>query len=251
MTNPHGPMPYPEGPVPPQTPAGATYPQGPIPPQIPGRPPYPRPPVPPKKSNSTLIIALSVVGGFILLCGLGGALSGNNDNKADSKTTAASSPVAAAPAPAASSLPTTKPVPTEPPAKPAPPGLNTPVRDGKFEFVVTNVQNGLSIIGDNPYLQKKAQGSYSIVSITVRNIGSVPQGFSPGNQYVYDAQNRRFTNDASAAINLQADTSLYAEINPGNSVTAQVVFDLPAGDVPDRIVLHDSMFSGGATVSLR
>jgi hypothetical protein len=125
------------------------------------------------------------------------------------------------------------------------------MNNSKFEFVVTDVQNGVAIIGDSPYLQKKAQGSYSIVSITVRNIGSVPQGFSPGNQYVYDAQNRRFSNDASAAINLQAYTSLYAEINPGNSVTAQVVFDLPADAVPDRIVLHDSMFSGGATVSLR
>jgi hypothetical protein len=30
-----------------------------------------------------------------------------------------------------------------------------------------------------------------------------------------------------------------------------VVFDLPADAIPDRIVLHDSMFSGGATVSLR
>jgi hypothetical protein len=89
------------------------------------------------------------------------------------------------------------------------------------------------------------------VSITVRNTSKAPHGFSPGDQYVFDTQNRRFGNDAVAAINLQPDTSLYADINPGNSVSAQVVFDLPADALPDHIVLHDSMFSGGATVSLR
>jgi len=73
---------------------------------------------------------------------------------------------------------------------------------------------------------------------------------------VYDAQNRKFSSDDSAGISLQADsgtpdTSIYADINPGNTVTAQVVFDLPADAVADHIVLHDSMFSGGATVSLR
>ncbi|APA97278.1 Non-specific serine/threonine protein kinase [Nocardia seriolae] len=213
------------------------YPQGHFPPQ------YPVPPVPPKKSN-TLKIILLVLAGIVVLCGIGGALGGKNTKTAHSQSpSAATAPGGNTPA-AASPNPTT----TE---KPPVPGLNTPVRDGKFEFIVTDIQTGIKEVGTNPYLQKTAQGAYPIVSITVRNIGKSPYGFSPSDQYVYDAQNRKFANDTAAALNLQSDTSLYANLNPGNSITAQVVFDLPADSLPDHIVLHDSMFSGGATVSLR
>lgn len=222
------PQPYPQGPVPPS---------GPVPP--PGPYGYPAPPQPPKKSNALkiLLIGLAVI---IAVCGIGGALSGKGDKKAQPATPA----TVAAGAPEVTSS-------AAAPGKPPAPGLNTPVRDGKFEFAITEIQSGVKELGDNPYLRKTAQGAYTIVSITVRNTSNVPHGFSPGNQYVFDTKNRKFGNDAAAGMNLQADTSLYADINPGNSVTAQVVFDLPADSEPDRIVLHDSMFSGGATVSLR
>ncbi|MGW4350752.1 DUF4352 domain-containing protein [Nocardia sp. NPDC004582] len=223
-----------------QQPTPPPYPQGPYQPQ------YPMQPVPPKKSN-TLKIILLILAGIVVLCGVGSALGGKSTKSAESPATSTpGAPVAAAGAPGnapAAPAPTTE--------KPPAPGLNTPVRDGKFEFTVTEIQTGIKTVGDNPYLRKTAQGSYTIISLTVRNIGKVPYGFSPSNQDVYDAQKRKFSNDAAAAINLQSDTSLYAEINPGNSITAQVVYDLPTDSILDHIVLHDSMFSGGATVSLR
>jgi hypothetical protein len=226
-------------------PGSQPNPQYPNHPQYQGIPPYPIPPAPKKKLGPGMIILL-VIGGIVVLCGGLGVLAGNS-----SKATHAS-PSASAHTSAAVELQSAAPL---PPAAPAPapttPGLNTPVRDGKFEFVVTDVQSGVQTVGTNPYLRKTAQGAYTIVSITVRNTSKAPHGFSPGDQYVFDTQNRRFGNDAVAAINLQPDTSLYADINPGNSVSAQVVFDLPADALPDHIVLHDSMFSGGATVSLR
>ncbi|CAM3685799.1 DUF4352 domain-containing protein [Smaragdicoccus niigatensis] len=129
-------------------------------------------------------------------------------------------------------------------------GLNTPVRDGSFEFVVTNVERGIGTVGDNPYLQKNAQGAFTIVHLTVKNIGDKPESFVPGSQKVFDAAGREFTNDAAAALNLEAETSLLAEINPGNTVTAAVVFDLPAGSDAKTIELHDSLFSGGVVVKL-
>ena len=129
-------------------------------------------------------------------------------------------------------------------------GLNTPVRDGSFEFVVTSVERGIGTVGDNPYLQKNAQGAFTIVHLTVKNIGDKPESFVPGSQKVFDAAGREFTNDAAAALNLEAETSLLAEINPGNTVTAAVVFDLPAGSDAKTIELHDSLFSGGVVVKL-
>lgn len=208
---------------------GLQYPQGPA-----GHP------VPPKKSKAPKALLIAVIG-IVAFCGIGGIIAnaGDKDSEPSTHTTAAAAPAAGVPADAAA------------PEQPAPPGLDTPVRDGKFEFVVTDVQSGLTTLGDNPYLQRTAQGTYTVVTMTVLNTSKVPYGFSPGNQDLYDTQDRKFGNDAAAAINLQADTSLYADINPGNTVTAKVVFDLPADSQPDRIVLHDSMFSGGATVSLR
>ncbi|BDH57955.1 DUF4352 domain-containing protein [Tsukamurella sp. PLM1] len=137
-------------------------------------------------------------------------------------------------------------------ADPKAPGLNTPVRDGKFEFVVTGVQAGLAEVGDNPYLAKKAQGQFVIVSMTVKNIGTKPQSFDPSSQKLKDAQGRTFESDSMAQIALgDSDVPVWDNINPGNTVQVKVVFDMPEGAVPATIELHDSMFSGGADVALK
>jgi hypothetical protein len=42
-----------------------------------------------------------------------------------------------------------------------------------------------------------------------------------------------------------------SNLNPGLGIAnTMVAFDVPVGSVPDAIELHDSAFSGGATVSL-
>lgn len=129
-------------------------------------------------------------------------------------------------------------------------GLDTPVRDGKFEFV-TEVQTGLTTLGDNQFLAEDAQGQFVIVTMTVSNISDQPKGLSPSDQKLIDSQGRTFSPDTSAALNLETDVAFWDEINPGNTVTMPVVFDMPVDAVPASIELHDSMFSGGVTVSLR
>ncbi|GAA5095684.1 DUF4352 domain-containing protein [Nocardia iowensis] len=202
---------------------------------------------PPQKKSNGRRVALIVLAVIVGLCGFSAVLSAVNGGD-DKNTDKPSSTAAAVPGTNAPGAPAAPPAENTPEAQP---GLNTPVRDGKFEFVVTDVQTGLSEVGDNPYLQRKAQGAYTIVSLTVKNTSNKPQGFSPSDQYLFDAENRKFENDMAAAINLQPDTSMYAGVNPGNTVTAQVVFDLPPDAVPSYIVLHDSMFSDGAKVTLQ
>lgn len=129
--------------------------------------------------------------------------------------------------------------------------LNTPVRDGKFEFVVKSVQPGLAEVGDNPYLAKKAQGQFVVVTLSVQNIGDRAQGFSPSDQKLTDSQGRSFDSDATAQIALGgSDIPVWDNINPGNTVEVKVIYDMPRDAVPASITLHDSMFSGGATVAL-
>ena len=130
-------------------------------------------------------------------------------------------------------------------------GLNTPVRDGKFEFVVTGVEKGLASVGDNPYFTEQAQGQFVVVTMTVKNISDKAYGFSPSDQKLLDAQGREFEPSTSAQIALGgSDIPVWDNINPGNTVTAKVVFDMPKDAVPTAIELHDSMFSGGAKVTL-
>lgn len=217
----------------------------PYPPPPNPQPPYgPRPgypPYPPRTSNANAII-LTVVGVFVL-CGLGGCLavvagSDSEDKVAATFTTAA-------------------------PAAPAAPGASAPependvaaagsaVRDGKFEFTVTAIDPPVKVVGDNPYLQKTAQGQYILVHLTVTNIGNKAQSYWANNQKLIDDQGREFENDTMAGINVNEGTAMTSDINPGNSVQVVVVFDVPAGTTPAALELHDSAFSGGAKVALR
>lgn len=174
-----------------------------------------------------------IVIGVVVFLAVMSAFSDKDHTKQDAK----SSTAVAAQAPSEADTPTAR--------------LNTPVRDGKFEFVVKTVQPGLAEVGDNPYLRKQAQGQFVIVTLTVQNIGDRAQGFSPSNQKLIDTHRRSFETDASAQIALgDSDIPVWDNINPGNTVDVSLVYDMPAGAVPARIELHDSMFSGGATVEL-
>jgi hypothetical protein len=127
-------------------------------------------------------------------------------------------------------------------------GLGTPVRDGKFEFVVTGAQPGVPSVGQD-FLTETAQGEYVLVTMTVRNIGDQAQSFATSAQKLLDGQGRQYSVDDMATIVLDQGIA-YEQINPGNSIEATVVFDVPVGTVPAEIELHDSLFSGGATVGL-
>lgn len=197
----------------------------------PAQPPYQPPPVPPKKKRRKwpwIILGIIVV--IILIA----ALSGGGDDSSTTSSSGGSGATATAKKDEGAA------------------GLNTPVRDGKFEFTVTGVEKGLDSVGDNPYLAKKAQGQFVIVSVTVKNTASKPQAFGTDSQKLFDSQGRSFTNDSAAQIAVGDDpsTAIYGDINPGNSVKAKLVFDMPADATPATIELHDSPFSGGVKVKL-
>lgn len=128
-------------------------------------------------------------------------------------------------------------------------GIGDTVEDGAFAFTVTDVETGVSSIGGE-YLNQQAQGQYVIVHVTVENVGDRAELFSGANQKLFDADGREYSNDSGAEIYLENSESFLNEINPGNTVEAQVVFDIPEDVEPVSIELHESVFSGGVTVSL-
>ncbi|MFG3620573.1 protein kinase [Nocardia sp. NPDC047654] len=131
------------------------------------------------------------------------------------------------------------------PAAVAPAG--SPVRDGKFEFVVTNVDTGVARVG-----LQRATGSFLIVTLAVRNISDETKWFLPMGQRLLDAQNTPFDHNATATMwqNTQQRLGYSFELRPGQSATTQLVFDLPRTATPDHLELHDFVLSGGVRVHI-
>lgn len=177
---------------------------------------------------------LTVVGVLVILAVIGGAAGGGNKTNNSSSTSNSSQPTG-------SKANTTAQL-----AK-----IGQPVRDGKFEFTVNKQTCGQTSVGDQ-YVNKTAQGQYCVLSITVKNIGNEAQTFDSSNEYVYDASNNKLSADGTASsYDNSGDEAFLNEINPGNSVTGNVVFDVPKTITPITAELHDSGFSGGVKVSLQ
>lgn len=129
--------------------------------------------------------------------------------------------------------------------------IGQPANDGKFQFTVNSQTCGKTSVGDQ-YLNKQAQGQYCILSVTVKNIGDQAQTFDSSNQYVFDSKNNKLSADSTASsYDNSSDQAFLNDINPGNSVTGNVVFDVPKGVTPVSAELHDSAFSGGIKVQLQ
>jgi uncharacterized protein DUF4352 len=129
-------------------------------------------------------------------------------------------------------------------------GIGSKVRDGKFEFVVTGITHAKTV-GPSGFGQT-AQGRYTILHVSVTNIGSEAQTLDDSNQFVFDAAGRKFSADSQADlyINGSSNSVFLQDINPGNTVHGKIAFDLPSSDKAVKAELHDSAFSDGVTVSL-
>lgn len=123
--------------------------------------------------------------------------------------------------------------------------------DGKFAFTITSVECNHPNVGSD-YTTKTAQGQYCLVNMTVKNIGNEAQMLDASSQYLYNAQNQKYTADSMASYAANPSGATFLEnINPGNSVTGIFVFDLPKGVTPTIAELHDSPFSGGVKINLQ
>ncbi len=193
-----------------------------------------------------------VVVAVLLVIGVIGSLGDSGD-----ETTPAASDVTTAPADAATepakAAPSKAAESKKAPAKavaPAGAGIGDKVRDGKFEFTVVKVKPGVKSIGPDGF-QEKAQGQFVLVTLRVENIGDEPQTFVDSAQKGFDGKGREVAPDSTAGIYIEDNEVFFEEINPGNTVKGQIVFDIPKGATLTGLELHDSLFSGGVKVSLK
>ena len=193
----------------------------------------PIPPAPKAGWSTRRKVVVGIVVGFILLiigAGMGGA-----DQQA----------------PTAAQAGTKKPATEAPTTAPHDkvPGIGDPASDGQFTFIVQSVKCGESSIGSGLFAED-AQGEYCLVNMKVRNTGDVSQMMDSSNQFMFIGK-KEYTPSSDAVLALDESENFFLEeINPGNSVEGVMAFDIPKGGKPDRLELHDSLFSGGVTVNI-
>lgn len=189
-------------------------------------------PAPRGKLSAGAVVGIAIAGvvGFCLLLGIVGVVFGSSDNEgADSSSNAAADRNTSEEADGSH--------------------IGKPRRDGKFEFVVTDITCGKTSVGDQ-YLNKTSQGQYCFVAMKITNIGDEPRTFSGANQYAFNASGNKYTNDTEAEIYNKSSNSFLENINPGNRVEGTIIFDIPKDQSITKLELHDSSLSGGIDVNV-
>ncbi|MDK3256564.1 DUF4352 domain-containing protein [Blastococcus capsensis] len=204
--------------------------------------PAPQPPAKTPFYKKKWFIVLAVIVAIAIIANMTNGGSGDTGTAASG-----SSDVAAADAPVA---PAEEAAPEEVAPEESNPGIGEAAADGDFSFVVSGVDCSLTRIGNSTF-GTDAQGQFCVVEVAVTNVGDSAQSFFGDNAKLFNAQGQEFSADTEAAIYLEDSSSIYEEINPGNTLNSKVVFDVPAGTTPTSVELHDSAFSGGVTVSLQ
>jgi hypothetical protein len=131
------------------------------------------------------------------------------------------------------------------------PGIGQAAVDGDFSFIVKTVECGIDSVGNETF-GAEAQGQFCLISLSIENVGDEAQTMFADNQKLYDTEGREFSADTGSMLYLEngADAWL-SEINPGNTLEGQILFDIPKDATLDYITLSDSLFSGGVEVSLK
>jgi uncharacterized protein DUF4352 len=124
----------------------------------------------------------------------------------------------------------------------APAGMGQEVLDGKFAFIVTQVDTSRT------FGRTRAEGVYVIVSMAVRNVGTEAQSFEWAAQRLKASAGREYS--PSFMVPSLFGDNVVNSIDPGLQVNVKLAFDVQPGTKPTQIVLHDSLSSHGAAVNL-
>lgn len=123
------------------------------------------------------------------------------------------------------------------------------VKDGDFTFVVKSVKCGMTTSGGT--LPSKPQGEFCAVNVSVSNHGKEAQMFDASQVEGFIGASK-YEADAGASMMANPDTNTFLNnINPGNSINAIVLIDVPVGKQLETVELHDSLLSEGTSVSVK
>lgn len=195
---------------------------------------------PAKRKTSPLLIIAVVVGAMLLLCsGLGAvALLAGEEPKKTSVTTDSSE--AADAGEGAGHIPAAPAVGTDVASY----KVGKTFTSGDFRYTIHAVKTGIVKVGGQ-YSAEKAQGAFTRLDITVKNVGDEAHYFDTDQRIkVEDRTGRQFSSDTGANIfGNEGEDGWLTEINPGNAIRAYAFFDLPEGVKASRAVIGAGLFS--------
>ena len=125
-----------------------------------------------------------------------------------------------------------------------------PLRDGMFEFAVGSAQCGLESVGEG-WVRDRPQGQFCVIELTVTNVGTQAQRFADGAQKAFGPKGQLYEADTGAGVAANGSgDAIWNVVNPGNTLTVKIVFDIPPSASLARLELHDSPLSRGVSVDL-
>jgi len=133
------------------------------------------------------------------------------------------------------------------------PKIGDVAKDGDVEFVVKKIKCGETEVGGE-FLSEKAQGEYCRVAVTIKNNGDEATLISSGDLKLIDSKNREFSADDIATMYASSDdagSTWFDEINPGNKVKGDILFDVSKGAKITKAKFSSGLFSSGVEIDLK
>lgn len=118
-------------------------------------------------------------------------------------------------------------------------GADTTVQDGRLKFAVTATKC--------PKPAKSAEQRTCRVTVKVDNIGQEARVLYPGQQKLFDEDDR--LHGGVRLLDKEGSEITPVRVGPGGSFTGTVVFELPRDASPAGVELHDSGLSNGVRVT--
>lgn len=124
-------------------------------------------------------------------------------------------------------------------------GFNVPVTDNGLRFVVRGIDCASRELGGG-IVTRHASGKYCQARISVTNIGTTSTSLRNDAQVLYDSGGARHTADYLARFQLSED--LWDSLDPGDTKSGTLVFDVPRDVGPRLLELHADEDSRGVQV---
>ena len=126
------------------------------------------------------------------------------------------------------------------------------VNANDLSFTVTDISKAKSL--GNSYSKKEAQGTFNVITLTIKNTGKETVTIDSSMLKVIDSQGRKFdySIEGQTAKGLaQGKVDLFLQqVQPGLSVTGDIVFDLPDDATDLKLIVKGSMFGTEKQISL-
>lgn len=126
------------------------------------------------------------------------------------------------------------------------------VTDKDLDFVVTDITTAKTL--GNSFTEKDAQGTFQVITLKITNQGKETKTIDSSMFQLTDSEGRTFDRSVegqSAKGFGEGNVDLFLQqVQPGLSVTGDIVFDIPDNASGLQLIVKGSVFSSGKKIDL-